>query len=115
MKLWGQYELDSTYHDYEPNTITSLDSTEIIFRNGTYNSLNGNVVITLTSHAQLINSNVYIEFTSGEVSENTANAAKISNGVFKVVNLINANAFGIVHYSSQANTNVSAYVGVVVT
>ena len=115
MKLWGQYELDSTYHDYEPNTITSLDSTEIIFRNGTYNSLNGNVVITLTSHAQLINSNVYIEFTSGEVSENTANAAKISNGVFKVVNLINANAFGIVHYSSQANTNGSAYVGVVVT
>jgi hypothetical protein len=115
MKLWGQYELESNYHDYNPNTVQSTDSTEVVFRNGTYNSVNGNVTITLTTHAQSIGSNVYIEFTSGDVYPNTDDAGKISNGAFRVVNVINADAFGIVHYSSQANTNGSAYVGVVVT
>jgi hypothetical protein len=115
MKLWGQYDLESNYHDYEPNTVQSFDSTEIVFRNGTYNSVNGNVTIRLTTdHNQSVNSNVYIEFTSGNVAE-TGNATHISNGAFKVVNVINANSFGIVHYSSRANTNGNAYVGLVVT
>lgn len=115
MKLWGQYELESNYHDYEPDTVQSFDSTEVVFKNGTYNSVNGNVTVTLTSHGQSIGSNVYIEFTSGNIDTDTSNVANISNGAFRVVNLINADAFGIVHYSSQANTNGSAYVGVVVT
>jgi len=115
MKLWGQYELESDYHDYEPNTVQSFDSVEVVFRDGAYNSVNGNVTVTLTSHNQLLDSNVYIEFTSGNVSENVSNVANISNGAFKVVNVINVNAFHIVHYSSQANTSGNAYVGVVVT
>lgn len=115
MKLWGQYELESNYHDYEPNTVQSFDSTEVVFKNGTYNSVNGNVTIRLTSHSQSIGSNVYIEFTSGDVSSNADNVGKISNGAFRVVNVINVNAFGVVHYSSQANTSGNAYVGVVVT
>lgn len=115
MKLWGQYELESNYHDYNPNTVQISDSTEIIFKDGTYNSVNGNVTITLTTHSQSVNSNVYIEFTSGDVAPNTDNKAQISNGLFKVVNVINVNAFSVVHYSSQANTNGNAYVGVVVT
>jgi hypothetical protein len=116
MKLWGQYELESNYHDYEPNTITTSDSTEVIFKNGTYDSVNGNVTIRLlTDHNQSVDSNIYIEFTSGDVSDNTDNVGKISNGEFKVVNVINSNSFSIVHYSSQSNTSGNAYVGLVVT
>ena len=115
MKLFGEYISESSYHDYGANTIQAGTALEVIYKSGTYNSVNGNVTIRLASHHQSINSNVYIEFTSGDVSENTSNVAQISNGEFRVVNVINANAFGIVHYSSQANTSGSSYVGVVVT
>jgi hypothetical protein len=115
MKLWGQYELESDYHDYEPNTVTTSDSTEVIYKNGTYSSVNGDIQITLTSHGQSVNGNVYIEFTSGDVAPNTDNAALISNGMFMITEVADVNTFNVVHYSSQANTSGNAYVGLIVT
>ena len=119
MKMWGEYQVENDYHDYEPNTITSGDSTEILFKLGSYQALDGVVTISLTNHGQSEGDNVYIEFISGNVATSAADAeankGNIANGLFVVTENIDVNTFNVVHHYSQANTSGDSYIGLNVT
>lgn len=105
MKLFGEYILETTYHDYGANTVSALSSQEYIIRTSAYtyaNGITGNTVtLNVTSHNVVANDKIYLEFESGNLVNYSA------NGEYSVKTVINADAILAFSSTKLSNANIA--------
>ena len=65
----------------------------------------GNVVINTTSHGYSGGEEVYLEFVSGD-------SINISNGLYTVTGIANANTLYVTSYTIRSNTSGNVYTGI---